>query len=365
MFKTTTLKQRNFKKENSMTYKHWMLALVILAIALGTGCNKVPDLTGMTKDQAQAQLAKDKLQMGTVTFANQPGKPAGTVLDQDPKPKEKIPDNKIVALVLQSDGSTSSTGTTGGTTTGTTGSTGTGAAGTQGTQSPNTVAVPNLSGQTQNEAEAALNQIGLVPGNMNVVLNDKPAGKVFEQDPPAGTSVQLGTVVNLSISSDALVNVPPVMGQPQAIAEQMIRNAQLIPQSESDIHQGPDPVGNVFDQNPAQGLKIAKGQTVILKVKQEAAVVPHTVGMTLQQAQLALYQNNLTPVVHYVRDPGNILKVTAQTVADNTPLAKYSPVGITVGELDLRLIGRYVVMAQPQAAATQRVQVNKMVRLFR
>jgi beta-lactam-binding protein with PASTA domain len=344
-----------------MTYKKWMLALAVMAIAVGTGCSKVPDLTGLTKDQAQAELTKEKLQLGTVTVVNQPGKTAGTVLDQDPKPKEKIPDNKTIALVLQADAATATTGGTGATTGGTTTTGGTQTT----TPPPNTIAVPSLAGQTQVDAETMLNQIGLVPGNMNIVLNDKPAGKVFDQDPPAGTSVQLGTIVNLSISSDAMVTVPSVTGQPQAVAEQTIKNANLIPQSDPGIHPGADAVGNVFDQNPSQGLRIAKGQTVILKVKQDAAVVPHVLGLTLDQAKLALYGSNLTPVVYYVRDPANLLKVTAQTVPENTPLAKYSPVGITVGEMDFRLIGRYIVMAQPQVAATQKIQVKTMMPLFK
>lgn len=347
-----------------MTHKRWMLALAALTLAVTTACNKVPDLTGMTKDQAQTALAKDKLQVGTVTFANQPGKTAGTVIDQDPKPKEKIPDNKTVALVLQSDGSSAQGGSSGSTNGNNTNTTGGNTTGGSQSQNPSTIAVPNLNGQTQNDAEAMLNQIGLVPGNMSVVLNDKPAGKVFDQDPPAGTSVQVGTVVNLSIASDALVTVPQVTGQPQAAAEQMIKNAQLIPQTEFDIHPGPDPVGSVFECQ-TQGLRIAKGQPIVLKVKQEAATVPHVVGQNLQQAQLTLYQSNLTPVVHYVHDPANVLRVTSQTYPDNYSLAKYSPVGITVGALDFRLIGRYVVMAQPQVAATQKIQVNKMMTMFR
>src|SRR6266446_5049428 len=219
-----------------MTHTKWMLPLAGLLLAFGTGCSKVPDLTGMTQAQAQAELTKDKLQTGAITYTNQPGATAGTVVDQDPKPKGKIPDNKTVALVLQAvatsgtgataGGNTGGTPTAGGTpTTGGTPATG----GTQGTANPNLVPVPNLNGQTQAGAEAVLNQIGFVPDDKpKVVLNDKPAGKVFDQDPPAGTPVPLGTTVTFSIASDAVVTMPQVIGQPQAAAEQLIKNAQLI-----------------------------------------------------------------------------------------------------------------------------------------
>ena len=349
-----------------MTHTKWILPVAVLLLAFGTGCSKVPDLSGMTQSQAQDELTKQKLTMGAVTYANVPGKTAGTVVDQDPKPKESIPSNKTIALVLQaganSGANSGGTGTNGGTST-TGGNTTQG--NTSGGQASGMVQVPNLVGQTQDTAQAMLNQLGLVPGQVTVVLNDKPPGQVFFQDPPANTSVTLGTLVNLTVASDQMVTVPSVLGQPQASAEQLIKNAQLIPESESDIHPGGDPVGNVFDQNPAAGLKILKGQPVTLRIKQDAATVPHVVGYMLQQAQLALYQANLTPVVHYVRDPANVGKVTSQTVPDNTPLAKGAPVGINVGELDFRLIGRYIVMARPQATTTQNVQIKNMMTQFK
>jgi len=345
-----------------MTNTKLFSALAVLLLAFATGCSKVPDLTGMTQAQAQDALAKEKLQLGAVTVSNQAGKTPGTVLDQDPKPKAKIPDNKTIAIVLQSAPATDTTGT--GSTTGNAGGTTT-TGSTQNSGNSNLVSVPNLSGLSQNDAEAALNQLGLIPGAVNVVLNDKPAGKVFEQDPPAATSVPPGTIVNLSVSSDAIVAVPQVTGMAQAAAEQAIRIANLVPQSEPEIHPGADPNGNVFDQNPAQGLRVAKGQPVVLKVKQDAAVVPHVVGQTLQQAQIMLYQANLTPVVHYVLDRNNIGKVTGQTEPDNKNLAKGSPVGITVGQMDFRLIGRYEIMQRPQVAMSQTIQMNKVVSQFR
>ncbi len=351
-----------------MTHTKWMLATAVLLIAFGTGCSKVPDLSGMTQEQAKEALDKKKLQMGTVTVASLPGRTAGTVIDQDPKADAKIPDNKTISLVMQADASTtgSTTGaTTGGTTTAgnTGGATTTG--GTQGTVNPNLVPVPSFIGQTQNDAEVMLNQLGLVLGKVDVVINDKPAGKIFGQDPPANTPVPLGTMITFSVSSDALVSVPQVIGQTQAAAEQMIRNAQLIPESEGAIHEGADPIGNIVAQDVPQGLRIAKGQTVHLSIKQEAATVPHVVGTTLQQAQITLYQNNLTPVVHYVLDGANVGRVTAQTEPDNKLLAKGAPVGITVGQLDLRLIGRYQILQRPQAAMSQTIQMNRVVSAFK
>jgi hypothetical protein len=78
--------------------KSILLSMAVLLLAFMTGCNQVPDLTGMTKDQAQEALVKKKLLLGTVTTTNVAGKTAGTVVDQDPKPKGKIPDCRRMQL---------------------------------------------------------------------------------------------------------------------------------------------------------------------------------------------------------------------------------------------------------------------------
>ena len=42
----------------------------VLMVGFATGCSSVPDLTGMTQQQAQDALAKKKLIVGTVTTTN-------------------------------------------------------------------------------------------------------------------------------------------------------------------------------------------------------------------------------------------------------------------------------------------------------
>lgn len=309
-----------------MLNKKVILAIATALLALATGCNKVPDLTGMTKDQAQDALTKKKLQLGTIATTDK-GKTPGTVVDQDPQPGAKIPANKTVALVLQSGGNAAGGNTTGGTG-GTNG-------GTQGTANSGTVPVPDLTGKALSEAEVTLVQSGLgLRGDPIVVVNDQPPGKIFKQDPPAGTPVLPGTGVGVSIASDAIVPVPPVTGQPQEVAQQLISAAQLVPTITTDIHPGPDPVGSVFLQSPAAGEKVAKGQPVTLTVKEESVTVPRVIGDTQETAQLKLYNSGLTPAIQLVfGDASNINHVIAQSIPENTPKPRGATVTITVGGL--------------------------------
>lgn len=66
------------------------------------------------------------------------------------------------------------------------------------------VKVPNLSGLTETEAEARLNQAKLVLGTVQLLPTmTVPAGQVFDQDPGAGAKTALGSIVKIILSEEA------------------------------------------------------------------------------------------------------------------------------------------------------------------
>jgi formylglycine-generating enzyme required for sulfatase activity len=66
---------------------------------------------------------------------------------------------------------------------------------------PTLVAVPNLVGLTESGAGASLSSVGLVLGSVFEVYSDTiVAGRISEQDPAAGASVDAGSPVNIFIS---------------------------------------------------------------------------------------------------------------------------------------------------------------------
>ena len=64
-----------------------------------------------------------------------------------------------------------------------------------------TVAVPDVTGMTQAEAQAALLQAGLMVGTVTEQASIEPAGEVIAQNPPAGTSVAPASPVALTVSA--------------------------------------------------------------------------------------------------------------------------------------------------------------------
>lgn len=70
------------------------------------------------------------------------------------------------------------------------------------TVAPTTVAVPNVTGQAQAAAEAAITGAGLTVGAVTQQCSDTvPAGAVVSQDPAAGTEVAPGSAVALVVST--------------------------------------------------------------------------------------------------------------------------------------------------------------------
>src|SRR5690606_35533617 len=95
----------------------------------------------------------------------------------------------------------------------------------RGDDQPTLVGVPNLIGQTQEQAEQQLTELGLVVGPIEtqVTENEEEVGTVLAQDPEPMTDVEEGTEVILTIGiAPDLIPVPDVEGETQDDAEAII-----------------------------------------------------------------------------------------------------------------------------------------------
>ena len=87
-------------------------------------------------------------------------------------------------------------------------------------------ALQKLSGMTQEAAEAAILAQGLSIGETTIVPSTLQRGTVVSQSPEAGTSVPLGTGVNLTVSGGRVV-VPELVGQREEEALERIATVGL------------------------------------------------------------------------------------------------------------------------------------------
>ncbi len=208
----------------------------------------VPNLDGLTIEQAASTLADAHLQLGAQT-PELSDRPDGTVIAQQPAAGEQLEQNQSVNVTVSS-GKEQAT-------------------------------VPQLVALTSPEAaRIALSDAGLKLGIVSQKASDQPSGYVLEQSPAEGTQVDAGTMINITVSS-GLVQVPSVTGLSEAQARSDLAQAgfeaQVVEQNDSSV-----PEGTVLAQSPKAGSELSRGTTVTITV---AIAVPEpqpepTVGPT-------------------------------------------------------------------------------------
>jgi serine/threonine-protein kinase len=137
------------------------------------------------------------------------------------------------------------------------------------------VAVPNLIGLTESEAQQRLDGAGLIVGEKKVRRTDRvPPGEVVDQDPVAGNQIQAGEAVDIWISAaPKLVEVPSVVDLTVEEAQTSLEAAGLVlgeqtPQNDQDI-----PEGQIISQDPPAGDEVPKDTPVNVVISAGPSVV--------------------------------------------------------------------------------------------
>lgn len=125
---------------------------------------------------------------------------------------------------------------------------------------PEQVSVPDVSNQTQDAAQKALEAAGLTVGAVNTDYSPTvPEGTVMSTDPKASTSTTKGTVVNLVVSN-GLVQLPDVTQQPFTTANSTLASLGLTVQPQPSY----SCTGGTVTQQDKPAGDVAQGSTVAL-----------------------------------------------------------------------------------------------------
>jgi len=129
---------------------------------------------------------------------------------------------------------------------------------------PITVAVPDLSGMTQTEAESVLTLLGFVLGTVTQEYSQTmPAGQIISQAPVAETIVAYGSAVSIVISlGPCYASVPNLSGFTQEEAETALAAANLTLGTVGEENSEFVPEGQVIRQQPVYGLLVTCGSSV-------------------------------------------------------------------------------------------------------
>jgi serine/threonine-protein kinase len=202
-----------------------------------TGLIPTPNVVGKSQQQATLDLANDGLQVGEVTQKFDP-KPAGTVLAQSPEAGFLVDKGGSIDLTVS--------------------------------KGLEMTVVPQIIGQSQEEAEAALKDAKLVIGQVITRDVNLPTGQVLAMQPAPGAQVPAGTKVTLVVASGQ-VQVPDLRGKTQ---EEAIKALQTLGFSVG-IEPRDDPrcvpgdaastCDKVIDQRPINQLA-PRGSTVVIVI---------------------------------------------------------------------------------------------------
>jgi eukaryotic-like serine/threonine-protein kinase len=288
----------------SMDRRRVALALVLVVSLVGglltlSGCggDKVPDVTNMKPADAIRTLQDAGYLLGETTAAKTDKVPIGFVAYTSPAAGEKLKEGSTVDIAVNA---------------------GTGAE----------VAVPTLTGSTQEFAENTVKGIGLIPVAAESYSATVAAGIVMAQVPAPGSRVPEGAQVVIQVSKGPepkTVAVPNVNGKTQADAESALKNAGLTPKV-VNLYSSSVAKGKVGGQQPAAETKVKPGSEVTIAVSLGkgvgAVTVPNVVGKKEADAKTAMSNAGLKPVVY---------KANSDTVAAGLVIAQLPGAGTTTG----------------------------------
>jgi eukaryotic-like serine/threonine-protein kinase len=246
---------------------------------------RVPSVAGTTVKSATASLQRDGLRVtvGDPVFSR--SVPAGLVVRTLPPPRARVRTGSTVTLVPS--------------------------------KGPQLVAVPRLTGLTEEAAAAALRAKGFVVKVTRAFDDAAAKGTVAGQSPQAGTRIEAGSEVTISVSrGPELVRLPDVHGQAAGVATATLQSLQLQVTSIEDFSVDVAR-GSVIRTDPPAGESVPKGASVTIVVSKGPRTFAMISVIGLASADASAKLGDLGLVVREVQVPGSI----GDTVVGQEPAA--------------------------------------------
>lgn len=242
-----------------------------VVLSKGRPMLEVPDLVGLTLQQAREELTRISLKAAVQKNIYSDKYEKGRVISHEPAAQEMVSPGRKVLLVVS--------------------------------RGPEKTEVPDIIGLTRDEALTVVQSKGL-----SIQIEDrKHSNKYLEnciisQAPPPGKMVDRGGVVRVVISMGTeSIKAPSLIGKTVHEARDFIEPMGI----KLKLTDGTsNPEMSIVGQDPPPGKPINPGQTIKIWTI-ELVVVPNLLGRTLEDAQNVIDQNDLTVGdINYVEKPG-------------------------------------------------------------
>ncbi|MFT3716491.1 MAG: Stk1 family PASTA domain-containing Ser/Thr kinase [Gordonia sp. (in: high G+C Gram-positive bacteria)] len=139
---------------------------------------------------------------------------------------------------------------------------------------PQDVTVPDLTGQTEDQARTTLAQMGLEPTSVQGD-SERPAGQVVSTSPSAGVTVKAGSVVQMTISRGNQFVVPDLKGKTMDEARSALEAAgwdATLDAGSKGVPIGSPNNGKIISQDPPPGSRLRRSDPVSVVIGKSSLV---------------------------------------------------------------------------------------------
>lgn len=220
---------------------------------------KIPDIKGMTEEEATKELEKLGLEVVEVKEAKDPDAKPGTVVKTDPKIGSEVDEGSDVIIYI--------------------------------TEPAEVVVVSDYVGRDYDDMKSTINKVGYKEVNVSKAESDEPEGTIISQNPEAGEEVPVEeTVLELTVSAGtSTFELEDLSGYDENALDDYEREMGINITVSSEEYSESVPKGNVISQSPSAGSDIEEGDTVKVVVSKgpeekeepepepEAKAIPFTV----------------------------------------------------------------------------------------
>lgn len=203
---------------------------VYCEVSQGPTAKSVPNLIDLTQSEAEALLKDLGLTLEVAGEKPSAKIPKGNIIDQDPKSRMALPENKTIQIYISS--------------------------------GFDNLIAPNLIGLGINEAKQETNELGLdliIIGEANV----NESSQVVSQVPDVGAPMK-NNIIKVKLAGTIVV--PDLIGKTKEEAEKMILDAGFVIGKVEYLKSSMAKSGTVIEQDPKSGLEVPSGQKMDLVI---------------------------------------------------------------------------------------------------
>lgn len=282
--------------------------------------SKAPDVTGLTYEEALKKVSEAGWSLFVSGRRVSKDKPAGTVLDakiSDYADDVNVLDITVAMPELEFE-------------------------------------IPNLELKSKEDAIQLLKNMGI-----EVEVKEEPhemvaAGKICTQSVTGQTTVKSGEKVTITVSSGGKpFEMPKLTKMTQEEAEKAGREKNLVIEVEYDFDPS-IPVGSVISQSVDDGVKVKRGQSVMIVICSDESIVsvPGLASMTVDEARTILTNSNLNVQINEIESTEPKGRVLSQIPDEGSRQKEGVTVVITVSKGGLAVVPNVVGQSYSAAAGS-------------